>query len=169
MISRHARSIVVLLLWLTAGGAYALGVGDPAPPIESPHWLNSPPLTAQDLDGKVVLVEFWTYGCWNCRNVEPHVQDWYRRYRDAGLVVIGVHTPEFERESRIENVAAYVRKNDVDNPVAIDNDFAIWNRYGNRFWPALYLRDRKGTLRYVHFGEGRYRETEAAIRALLAE
>jgi thiol-disulfide isomerase/thioredoxin len=165
----RAHRLAAILLALAAGGAHALEVGDKAPTIEAAEWLNSAPLTAGDVAGKVVLVEFWTYGCRNCRNVEPYVQTWHRRYRDQGLVVIGVHTPEFEHEARLENVAAYLRRSGVANPVAIDNDFANWNRFGNRFWPALYLRDRKGTLRYVHFGEGRYRETDAAIRKLLAE
>lgn len=165
----RAHPLAAILLSLAAGGALALDVGDRTPTIESPQWLNSAPLAAEDLEGKVVLVEFWTYGCWNCRNVEPYVQSWHRLYRDQGLVVIGVHTPEFEHEARLDNVAAYVRKSGVSNPVAIDNGFVNWNRYENRFWPALYLRDRKGTLRYVHYGEGRYRETEATIRKLLAE
>lgn len=165
----HARPLAVMLLSLAASGALALDVGDRLPTIEATRWLNSAPLTAEDLADKVVLVEFWTYGCWNCRNVEPYVQAWHRRYREQGLVVIGVHTPEFEHEARLENVVAYLRTSGVANPIAIDNDFSNWKRYENRFWPALYLRDRMGKLRYVHFGEGRYGETEAVIRALLAE
>lgn len=164
-----ASLIIAALLMLAAGNARAAGVGGLAPAISSGQWLNTAPLSAQDLSGKVVLVEFWTFGCWNCRNVEPYVHDWYQRYREQGLVVIGVHTPEFDREKKIENVSAYLKKNDITWPVAIDNDYANWNRYGNRYWPAFYLRDRKGSIRYIHFGEGRYRETEATIRQLLAE
>jgi len=163
------RPLAVMLLSLAASGALALDVGDRSPTIVATRWLNSAPLTAEDLADKVVLVEFWTYGCWNCRNVEPHVQAWFGRYRDQGLVVVGVHTPEFEHEARLENVIAYLRKSGVANPIAIDNDFANWKRYENRFWPALYLSDRAGILRYVHYGEGRYSATEAAIRKLLAE
>ncbi len=165
----RAHLLALLVLSLTASGVRAIGVGDAAPAITARDWLNTPALKAHDVDGKVVLIEFWTYGCWNCRNVEPYVKQWHERYQDKGLVVIGVHTPEFDHEKQHENVAAYVRKNGIDYPIAIDNDFANWNRYHNRFWPALYLRDRKGVIRYRHFGEGRYRETEAAIRKLLAE
>jgi thiol-disulfide isomerase/thioredoxin len=149
--------------------ASALSPGDTAPAVVSPQWLNSAPLTPEALTDKVVLVEFWTFGCWNCRNVEPYVKRWHQQFKDQGFVVIGVHTPEFDREKEIGNVSAYLKKNDITWPVAIDNDFANWNRYGNRYWPAFYLRDRKGTVRYVHFGEGRYNETKAMIARLLDE
>ncbi len=165
----RARPLVALLLMLVASGVRALDIGDPAPAIESQQWLNTPALNAQALNDKVVLVEFWTFGCWNCRNVEPYVKQWHNRFKDQGLVVIGVHTPEFDHEKQLDNVAAYIRKKDIKYPVAMDNDFANWNRYHNRYWPAMYLRDRKGAIRYIHFGEGKYRETEAMIARLLGE
>jgi thiol-disulfide isomerase/thioredoxin len=169
MMTLRARLLAASLLMLAASSVRALGIGDPAPAIEARHWLNAPARVAHDLGGKVVLVEFWTYGCVNCRNVEPYIKQWYRRYANQGLVVIGVHTPEFDHERSLGNVAAYVRESGIGYPVALDDDHANWNRYQNRYWPAIYLRDRKGVIRYMHFGEGRYRESEAAIRQLLAE
>ena len=165
------RALVALFLalLLAAPGARAVGLGDPMPAVQSGQWLNTTPLDQAALKNKVVLVEFWTYGCWNCRNVEPYVRQWYTRYKHQGLVVIGVHTPEFDHEKKHENVAAYLRKHAIINPVAIDNDYANWNRFENRYWPAFYLRDRKGLVRYAHFGEGRYPETETMIRQLLGE
>lgn len=166
-----ARALVPLFtaLLLVAPGARAVDVGDPMPAVRSSQWFNTAPLDEAALKGRVVLVEFWTYGCWNCRNVEPFVKRWYDRYRNEGLVVLGVHTPEFDQEENLENVAAYLRKRAISHPVAADNDHANWNRFKNRYWPAFYLRDRKGIVRYVHFGEGRYRETETMIQRLLAE
>jgi len=147
----------------------SLGAGSVAPEISGDIWLNSPPLRLADLSGKVVLVEFWTFACYNCQNVEPHVKDWQRRYGERGLVVIGVHSPELRRERELENVRAYVREHAISYPVAVDNEFATWNRYGNQAWPALYLIDKRGRVRLVHVGEGRYEETERAIEELLAE
>ncbi len=140
-----------------------------APEINSPTWLNSEPLRLTELRGKVVLVEFWTYGCSNCRNVEPYIKQWHERYAPQGAVIIGVHTPEFAHEGKIANVTRYVNEHEIRHAIAIDNDFAIWKRYRNRFWPTLYLIDKQGMVRYTHIGEGNYDKTEHQIRALLAE
>lgn len=144
-------------------------IGDPAPEIAAERWINSPPQTIAGLRGKVVLVEFWTFACWNCRNVEPYVKEWHAKYRDQGLAVIAVHTPELPHERSVETVEAYCRKNGITHAVAIDNDFAIWERWGNRAWPTIHLIDKRGVVRRVRVGEGEYRETEERIRALLGE
>jgi len=133
------------------------------------QWLNSPPLDAQALKGKVVLVDFWTYSCINCLRTLPYVKAWAEKYRDQGLVVIGVHTPEYGYERIIDNVKAQVRKLGITYPVAIDNDYAIWRHFDNQYWPAHYLIDAKGQVRYSHFGEGRYEAQEQMIRQLLEE
>ena len=133
------------------------------------QWLNSPPLQAQALKGKVLLVDFWTYDCVNCRRSLVHVNDWARRYGDQGLLVIGVHTPEYAFEHDIDSLRAQVRQLNIDYPVAVDNDYRIWNAWGNQFWPAHYFVDRQGQVRHVHFGEGDYAGQEQVIRALLDE
>jgi thiol-disulfide isomerase/thioredoxin len=140
-----------------------------APELSGDVWINSPPLRMADLRGKVVLVEFWTFECWNCHNVEPYIKQWHTRYREQGLQVITVHAPEFERERDADNVRAYVDRAGIQYPVVLDNDFANWNRYRNRFWPTLYLIDKRGVIRHVKIGEGDYAATEQRIRALLAE
>lgn len=132
-------------------------------------WLNSPPLTREQLRGKVVLVDFWTYSCINCIRSVPYVRAWAERYRDQGLVVIGVHSPEFAFEKEPANVRKAVADFGIPYPVALDNNLAIWRAFDNRYWPAHYLADAQGRIRYHHFGEGSTDETEAAIRALLAE
>ncbi|QXI36721.1 thioredoxin family protein [Pseudomonas xantholysinigenes] len=133
------------------------------------QWLNSAPLETQALKGKVVLVDFWTYDCVNCRRSLPHVNHWARRYGDQGLVVIGVHTPEYAYEQDIDSLRAQVRQLGIDYPVAVDNDYRIWNAWGNQFWPAHYFVDRQGQVRHVHFGEGDYAGQEQVIRTLLDE
>jgi thiol-disulfide isomerase/thioredoxin len=145
------------------------GVGIKAPDITSQTWLNSAPIHLADLKGKVVMVEFWTFGCYNCRNVEPHVKEWHQKYAGQGLVVIGVHSPEFSYERNLDKVTRYLKEHDIRFPVPIDNDFSTWNRYGNRYWPAMYLIDKQGMVRYVRVGEGGYQETERLIKTLLAE
>ena len=132
-------------------------------------WLNSPPLTNEQLKGKVVLVDFWTYSCINCIRTIPHVNALYKRYQKDGLVVIGVHTPEFAFERDLRNVRKAVADFGIGYPVAVDNDWTIWRAFKNRYWPAHYLADASGRLRYHHFGEGGEAATEAAIRALLIE
>ena len=136
------------------------------------HWFNTPgerPLSLRDLRGQVVLVDFWTYTCINCIRTLPHLKAWDERYRDEGLTIVGVHTPEFPFERDAGNVADAIEQNDLRYPVAQDNDYATWNAYTNEYWPAKYLIDAEGRVRYTHFGEGEYEETEAAIRELLAE
>ena len=131
------------------------------------RWINSAPLTLERLRGKVVLVEFWTFECGNCLNVVPHVNAWHRQYAQDGLVVVGVHTPEYETEKVDANVDAAVKRLRIEYAVAQDNDYRTWDAYANRYWPVLYLIDRDGRVVYRHIGEGGYAETEARIRALL--
>ena len=132
-------------------------------------WLNSPPLTAEGLKGKVVLVDFWTYSCINCLRTLPYVKAWAERYREQGLVVIGVHTPEFAFEKRLDNVRKAVADFGLGYPIAVDNDYAIWRAFKNRYWPAHYFIDAEGRIRHHHFGEGGYERSEQVIRELLAE
>ncbi|HEU5064324.1 MAG TPA: cytochrome c biogenesis protein DipZ [Gaiellaceae bacterium] len=133
------------------------------------NWINSDPLTLRKLRGKVVLIDFWTYSCINCLRTLPHVKAWDRTYRNRGLVVLGVHTPEFAFEHVPENVEGAVRRLGIEYPVALDNDYGTWNAFENQYWPAKYLIDRRGHLRYYHFGEGEYDTTEERIRTLLGE
>jgi thiol-disulfide isomerase/thioredoxin len=141
----------------------------PAPDFRNDIWINSEPLRLADLEGKVVLVEFWTFGCINCQRVIPHVNAWYETYASTGFEVVGIHYPEFEYERDIDNVRAAVTRLEIDYPVAIDNDRLTWGAYNQRYWPTLYLLDKAGHIRYKHIGEGAYAETEAAIRQLLTE
>jgi cytochrome c biogenesis protein CcdA/thiol-disulfide isomerase/thioredoxin len=139
---------------------------------DTQRWFNTPggrPLTMRGLRGRVVLVDFWTYTCINCIRTQPYLKAWDRRYREAGLTIVGVHTPEFAFEKLAGNVRSAVSAAGLRYPVVQDNDYGTWNAWGNQFWPAEYLVDARGQVRRAHFGEGEYRETEAAIRALLAE
>lgn len=133
------------------------------------EWLNSPALTSESLRGKVVLVDFWTYDCINCQHALPYVKDWAQKYQKDGLVVIGVHTPEYGFERIISNVRDEVKKLGITYPVAIDNNYAIWRNFDNQYWPAHYLIDAKGQVRFTHFGEGRYETQEKMIQQLLQE
>ncbi|ATE78521.1 MULTISPECIES: cytochrome c biogenesis protein DipZ [Pseudomonas] len=133
------------------------------------EWLNSPALSNDSLRGKVVLVDFWTYDCINCQHTLPYVKDWAKKYEKDGLVVIGVHTPEYGYERILDNVRDQVKKLGITYPVAIDNNYAIWRAFDNQYWPAHYLIDAKGQVRYSHFGEGRYETQEQMIRQLLEE
>jgi thiol-disulfide isomerase/thioredoxin len=132
-------------------------------------WLNSEPLTAEQLRGKVVLVDFWTYSCINCIRTVPYVRAWAEKYKDQGLVVIGVHAPEFAFEKKIDNVKRAIQNFGITYPVAVDNDFKIWRAFGNSYWPAHYFIDADGRIRHHHFGEGDYEGSERAIQELLAE
>lgn len=123
----------------------------------------------ENVGEKVVLVEFWTYSCYNCQNAQPYINSFHEEYADDGLLVIGVHRPEFEFEKDYASVEAAVREAGIEYPVVLDNDGATWDAYDNRYWPAWYLVDADGFVRYRHFGEGAYEETEARIRTLLAE
>jgi thiol-disulfide isomerase/thioredoxin len=130
-------------------------------------WINSPPLTLKELRGKVVLIDFWTYSCINCLRTLPYLEKWYADYKDQGLVIIGVHTPEFEFEKDPQNVAAAVKRLGIDYPIALDNNYQTWQAFHNDYWPAHYLIDQEGNIRLEHFGEGDYMATENAIRDLL--
>jgi len=132
-------------------------------------WLNSPPLTPSGLRGKVVLTSFWTYTCINWLRQLPYLRAWAARYSGHGLVVIGVHTPEFGFEHDVENVRQAVQDRRIEYPVATDNDYGIWTAFGNHYWPALYFADAQGQIRHHHFGEGEYQQSEMVIQQLLAD
>jgi len=176
-----ARSLLLSLALLAASApgfaARAETGGGPPLPVEALRpslagatgWLNSPPLTLEGLRGKVVLVDFWTYSCINCLRTLPYIRAWARTYASQGLVVIGVHAPEFEFEHDPQRVRQALQNLDADWPVAIDDDFTIWHSFRNQAWPALYFIDAQGRVRHHQFGEGSYAESEQAIRRLLAE
>jgi thiol-disulfide isomerase/thioredoxin len=132
-------------------------------------WLNSPPLTASALRGKVVLVHFWTYTCINWLRTQPYLRAWAEKYKDKALVVIGVHTPEFRFEKNIDNVSREVKALRVDYPVVVDSQYVVWRAFNNNYWPALYFIDAQGRVRHTHFGEGSYEQSEMVIQRLLAE
>ena len=141
-----------------------------APELTNDIWLNvDSPLRLADLRGKVVLLEMWTFGCINCQNVMPSLKEWNANYKDQGLVIIGNHYPEFSYEADLVNLKDAIGRFGIEYPVAQDNDGATWQAYRNHYWPALYLIDKQGHIRYVHIGEGRYQETEENIKALLEE
>jgi len=141
-----------------------------APPLAGvTQWLNSAPLTLESLKGKVVLIDFWTYSCVNCLRAIPYVRAWAEKYKDQGLVVIGVHAPEFAFERNIDNVKRAIAKQQIAYPVAIDNAYAVWRAYKNQYWPAHYFIDAQGRIRHHHFGEGEYAQSERVIQQLLAE
>jgi len=175
MISRLKTAAAAMMLAataLTSSGASAapLKNSTPAPEFAGiDKWLNSEPLSISQLRGKVVLVDFWTYTCINCINTLPYVKDWNRKYKDQGLVVIGVHTPEYPFERNTDNVKTAIKRFNITYPVVQDNRYATWSAYNNQYWPAFYLIDKKGQVVYSHFGEGEYDETEAQIKALLAQ
>lgn len=154
-------------------GLQALGAAMDSRPMPSldaaDGWINSPALTRESLRGKVVLVDFWTYSCINCLRTLPYVRAWARKYREAGLVVIGVHTPEFAFEQQRPHVQRAVDKLHIDYPVALDSRYAIWNAFGNRGWPGFYFVDAQGRIRHQQYGEGRYAESERLIQQLLME
>jgi thiol-disulfide isomerase/thioredoxin len=131
------------------------------------NWFNSKPLSIADLRGKVVLVDFWTYGCVNCVNTLPHVTELYTKYKDRGLVVVGVHTPEFPFERSAANVQAALKRHGITYPVAQDNESKTWNAYRNQYWPAQYIVDQSGKIVFQHAGEGRYDEIERTVAKLL--
>ena len=132
-------------------------------------WLNSDPLTPEGLRGRVVLVDFWTYTCVNWLRTLPYVRAWDAKYAAQGLTTIGVHTPEFDFEHDVDNIIAQARALGVPYPIAVDSDYGVWNAFANHYWPAVYLADAQGRIRYHHFGEGEYAMTEMAIQQLLLE
>ncbi len=140
----------------------------PMPALDGANgWLNSEPLSPAGLRGHVVLVDFWTFTCINWLRTEPYIRGWSRAYRDDGLVVIGVHTPEFSFEHEIDRVRRATEGREIDYPIAVDNDYEIWSAFSNHYWPALYFVDRDGIIRDHHFGEGRYEESERVLQRLL--
>jgi len=144
-----------------------LPVGPPAPVLHAKGWLNTAPLAPRDLAGKVVVYDFWTYSCVNCVRTLPYVRAWWDRYQKDGLVVVGVHSPEFDFEKDHANVEEAVTRLGVTWPVALDDDHTIWDDFNNQYWPAKWITDRQGRIRYFHPGEGSYDETENVIRSLL--
>lgn len=166
-------SAVFIAFWpnvRTAAGTESPSVGMPAPGFAgADRWFNSAPLTMEGLRGKVVLVEFWTRECINCIHVLPHTKALYEKYAGKGLVIVGVHTPEFDEERDPALLQKAIGQFGITWPVAVDNSERIWNAYGNRYWPAIYLVDQQGHIVYRHVGEGAYDETEQRVRRLLAE
>jgi thiol-disulfide isomerase/thioredoxin len=140
-----------------------------APELSSSFWLNSGPLMLKSLRGRVVLIEFWTFACYNCRNTLPSVKKWDAQYRDKGLTIIGVHTPELDYERNIDNLRREVAGLGINYPVVIDNDYSTWKAYGVEAWPTLFVLDKQGRVRWTHVGEGAYDESEKVIKKLLAE
>jgi thiol-disulfide isomerase/thioredoxin len=140
-----------------------------APELAAGDWINSEPLKLNDLRGHVVLVEFWTFACYNCQNTVPFVKGWDDRYRAKGLTVIGVHSPEFDEERKVENLRGAVSSLGIRYPVVTDNDYQTWKAYKVEAWPTLFLLDKQGRIRWMHVGEGSYDEAERQIQKLLAE
>jgi thiol-disulfide isomerase/thioredoxin len=140
-----------------------------APELAPGVWVNSEPLKVESLRGQVVLVDFWTFGCYNCRNTLPSLKRWDETYRERGLVIIGVHSPEFEREKQLENVRREVKSLGIRYAVVTDNDYESWNAYSVKAWPTVFVLDKQGRIRWAHIGEGMYDETESVIKKVLAE
>lgn len=140
-----------------------------APEFAPGAWINSEPLTLESLRGRVVLVEFWTFGCYNCRNTLPSVKEWDARFREKGLTIVGVHSPELDDERKIENVRREVAELEIHYPVVTDNDYATWRAYDVEAWPTIFVLDKSGRIRWTHVGEGAYDQTEQVIQKLLAE
>lgn len=172
-VATAALAGVAALAWLrpelAASHPPALALGDTAPEFTGIEaWLNSPPLRLAELRGKVVLVDFWTYACVNCVRTLPALNRWHERYAAQGLVLVGVHTPEFPFERELDNVEAAIRRFEIAYPVALDNRYRTWTAWRNRYWPAVYLIDREGRLVLAHAGEGEYEAIEQAIEDALA-
>lgn len=159
-----------------AAAPVALSISEDSPYPIAPEltgiagYINTPEgFLLEDVRGKVVIVDFWTYSCINCIRTQPYLNAWYEKYADKGLVIVGVHTPEFSFEKKYENVLAAVQKENIQYPVVLDNDYATWRAYANRYWPRKYVIDAQGRIRYDHIGEGAYEETEHVIQQLLKE
>jgi thiol-disulfide isomerase/thioredoxin len=165
-----ASIIIIAVIVLGDGNLYEGATQKREPSFSgATGWINTKPLNLADLRGKVVLIDFWTYTCINWRRTLPYVREWASKYKDRGLIVIGVHTPEFPFEHQLENVKVATKEMGITYPVATDNNFEIWNSFQNEYWPALYLIDAKGQIRYQKFGEGDYQESERQIQQLLKE
>ena len=174
MIFKFLQRMVVFFAVLLSASVYAEGAGlydyGPAPELKGTgEWLNSSPLTLGSLRGKVVLVDFWTYSCINCLRALPYVTGWYNKYKNQGLVVLGVHTPEFPFEKEVAGVKTAINHFHINYPVVQDNRYETWNAFGNEYWPSSYLIDKRGRVVFKHFGEGGYEEMEAVIRQLLSQ
>ena len=159
----------VLLSAFGSSAEYKSSESASAPDLATGEWINSEPLKLQDLRGRVVLIEFWTFGCYNCRNTLPFVKSWNDRYREKGLTVIGVHSPEFDEERKVENLRREVASLGISYPVVTDNDYQTWKAYNVEAWPTVFLLDKQGRIRWMHVGEGNYDEAERLIQKLLRE
>jgi thiol-disulfide isomerase/thioredoxin len=140
-----------------------------APELSQGHWINSEPLTLKSLHGRVVLIDFWTFACYNCLNTVPHIKEWDAHYRDKGLTIIGVHTPESDLERNEDDLRREVAKLGIKYPVVTDNDYSTWKAYDVEAWPTVFLLDKQGRVRWMHVGEGYYDQTEELIKKLIAE
>ena len=168
--SIYATGLTKLLLSPFGSSAeYKSSESAAAPDLSAGDWINSEPLNLKDLRGHVVLIEFWTFGCINCRNTLPFVKSWHDRYREKGLTVIGVHSPEFDEERDVENLRRQVVSLGIRYPVVSDNDYQTWNAYKVEAWPTIFLLDKQGRIRWMRVGEGNYDEAERLIQKLLAE
>lgn len=169
--SVYATGLTKLVLspFRSSSSTYKTSEAATAPDLANGEWINSEPLKLKDLRGRVVLIEFWTFGCYNCRNTLPFVKSWHDRYQAKGLTVIGVHSPEFEEEHRVENVRREVSSLGIRYAVVTDNDYQTWNAYHVEAWPTSFLLDKQGRIRWMHEGEGGYDEAERLIQKLLAE
>jgi thiol-disulfide isomerase/thioredoxin len=158
-----------LLMPFGSSAEYKSSESATAPELAAGDWINSEPLRLKDLRGRVVLIEFWTFGCYNCRNTLPFIKDWDSRYREKGLTVIGVHSPEFDYERKVENLRSEVASLGISYPVVTDNDYHTWNAYKVAAWPTIFLLDKQGRIRWMRLGEGDYHKAERLIQKLLAE
>ena len=170
-VSVYATGLTKLVLspFRSSSSTYKTSEAATAPDLANGEWINSEPLKLKDLRGRVVLIEFWTFGCYNCRNTLPFVKSWHDRYQDKGLTIIGVHSPEFEEEHKVENVRREVASLGIRYAVVTDNDYQTWNAYHVEAWPTSFLLDKQGRIRWMHEGEGGYDEAERLIQKLLAE
>jgi thiol-disulfide isomerase/thioredoxin len=159
----------VLLSPIGSSAEYKSSESATAPDLATGEWINSEPLKLQDLRGRVVLVEFWTFGCYNCRNTLPFVKSWNDRYREKGLTVIGVHSPEFDEERKVENLRREVTSLGIRYAVVTDNNYQTWSAYHVEAWPTTFLLDKQGRIRWMHVGEGNYEGADRQIQKLLAE
>lgn len=161
--------LIVQRAWSTTPTDVSKWIGKEAPELARGEWINSPPLSLKNLRGKVVLLEFWTFGCYNCQNTLPHIKEWHRKYSGAEFAIVGIHTPEFDREKDLQVVKREMARLGILYPVVTDDDYRTWDRYNQQYWPVVYLLDRQGIIRYVHVGEGNYEETERRITSLIME
>ena len=159
----------VLLSPFGSSAEYKSSESATAPDLATGEWINSEPLKLKDLRGRVVLIEFWTFGCYNCRNTLPFIKSWHERYQEQGLTVIGVHSPELDEEWKVENLRREVTSLGIRYPVVTDNEFQTWKAYNVEAWPTVFLLDKQGRIRWMRVGEGNYDETDRLIQKLLAE